>query len=809
MKKSLEEILQKIESNWTKRQGRVWRFRNELVYNFMKNLYSKGAPKIIPNPSIDNEDEPFSFYSYPNMQLGLPGEPYATRVDFDGQIDTLSGKYHLYLGDSIDPLNKRIWTLTDGYLPEINYNIIRDEVSYLFRMFQFWVEDGNMKVPVNFIQIDIDNDANKTKNISLYFGVIFSRFKIKPFAIRSTKFNKKWEYSFKESNKAFRDNKLIYLVSKDQEPTRLFSKLEIEEMTEIHNLESYEGVFSGKDKKIKKTIPVLLQEYKFPLAPKDKKTLIFKVPQDPIDLIHDSIIKKIEEANINTLRQKFKRFWEEIINQCSSILIPENKISDTHKASLIYNFMCQNFHKEGTIEQHVNRFQYNAFWIRDSSFYSKMYCLFNRPDISRRLLLHFLTKQDKKGNFCSQRGQYDGWGQTLWAFGEYIKLTKDKEFAEKIYSPMMKAISWLQITIKKDKWGIMPPRFAADNEMISGRYTGHNFWTWCGLNNAIYIADFLNKIDDKYRIEQLKSEFLNSFLPILKKICEKHNDRVPPGLDTDIGEDWSNLLMIYPQKLLELDDPKIKTTLQDYREKKMPEGIAMWMVFLHHYITERIAQQYLLLDDQKLVLRDFYSMLSHTGACHEGFEHNIKPWGDRNYIIPIRIGPIKLDYYNFPPHGWFAVAYNLLLRNMLIREEDDNLHLFSVISPEWINGPIQVKNANTYFGVCDLELINKDGQLILNFKSDFVRFKPKKIIIHIPYFIDKATLSLESKIDFQMNENKTYFTLEPKEEFSINIKWEINQQVDLSYLSYEKAVQWLKNEYKKRYLEQVKRNTLK
>ena len=97
MKRSIEEILEKIETNWNKRQGRVWRFRNKVAYNFIKWIQEKNVPKSIPNPEIDDGNESYSFFSQPNMQLGLPGENYATRVDYDGQIDTRSGKYHFVI----------------------------------------------------------------------------------------------------------------------------------------------------------------------------------------------------------------------------------------------------------------------------------------------------------------------------------------------------------------------------------------------------------------------------------------------------------------------------------------------------------------------------------------------------------------------------------------------------------------------------------------------------------------------------------------------------------------------------------------
>jgi len=262
--------------------------------------------------------------------------------------------------------------------------------------------------------------------------------------------------------------------------------------------------------------------------------------------------------------------------------------------------------------------------------------------------------------------------------------------------------------------------------------------------------------------------------------------------------------MIYPKKLLEKDDPKIKKTLEDYRKNKMPEGIAMWMVFLHHYITERIAQQHLLLDDQELVLRDFYSILSHTGSCHEGFEHNIKPWGDRYYLIPIRILFLKMDYFNFPPHGWAAVCFNLLLRNMLIREEDNNLHLISAISPEWIYGPITIKNANTYFGICNFALNQQGAKVQLSFSGSFERSKPELIIIHIPYFVDKKSLKIESDSNIELDIDKTMIKIPTNNELKLNIFWEIDKNTDISYLSYKKAVSWLKAEYKKRYNSEIK-----
>ncbi len=770
----------------------------------MRNLYDKSSPKTIQDPAIDDLSEFYSFFAKPNMQLGLPGENSATRVDYDGQIDTGFGKYQFYLGESLEKVEQRIWTLSKGYLPEINYDIRKENAEFKFRIFQFWVENkakSQNKVPITFVQVEIENITQNSQKILIYFGLLFNQFKHKVVGLKRPKFDKNWSYSFEGADKAYRSNKLLYVINRDQHPNGLYSLLIEDFKSKKRSLVPFENIFQGREQRINSDTPVLLQEYKFQLAQGEKKILIFKVPQSPPDKSEGALIDDIQNADINQYREKFTRYWEDILRGCASILVSEEKAINTSKASLIYNFMCQNFHENGTMEQHVNRFQYNAFWLRDSAYFSKMYSIFNRTDLSKRLLQFFLTKQNNEGNFISQRGQFDGWGQSLWSFGEYVKYSDDNEFATFIFPYVMQAIRFFEKTIQKDDWGIMPPVFAADNEMICGRYTVHNLWAWCGLNNANYLANFLNKREEADLISKVKGQFLERFLPILNKVCEKTKDRVPPGLDTDLGVDWGNLLMLYPQKLLDKSDPKIVTTLKDYREKKYQEGLATWMVFLHHYVTERIAQQHLILGDQELALRDFYSMLSHTGSCHEGFEHNIRPWGNRHFLIPIRKAFVRLDYYNFPPHGWFAVAYNTLLRNMLLREEDNDLHLLSAISPEWIYGPIQVENINTYFGTCHLQL---DPTKILHgvhlaFRSKFERGKPERIVVHIPYFVNKKTIEINSDVSFKVDDEKTQVILSPNEEFSTFFTWEIDSKFDLSYLSYDKAVKWLKEEYKKRF----------
>ena len=157
----------------------------------------------------------------------------------------------------------------------------------------------------------------------------------------------------------------------------------------------------------------------------------------------------------------------------------------------------------------------------------------------------------------------------------------------------------------------------------------------------------------------------------------------------------------------------------------MKEGLSTWAGYLHHYVIERVAQSELILNQQKRVLNDFYAMLLHTGSCNEGFEMAICPWGNRDYEL--RIAGVKI-LGNYPPHGWFASCFNLLLRNMLLREEDHDLHLISTLSPEWIkpNSILKVERAPTIFGLVSFTCKSMETGISLQFKANWHDHSPEK-----------------------------------------------------------------------------------
>ena len=177
------------------------------------------------------------------------------------------------------------------------------------------------------------------------------------------------------------------------------------------------------------------------------------------------------------------------------------------------------------------------------------------------------------------------------------------------------------------------------------------------------------------------------------------------------------------------------------------------------------------------------STLLHTSSTHAGFEYSIRPWGSRDFGG------------NLAPHGWFAADYRNLLRNMMVREEGDTLHLLSAVSPEWIakGKTIRVERAPSYFGLIGFALdMPDDGSAVLHLNASFQR-PPRKLVLHLPWFMDATAVTADG-VAVQMSDNSVELPVSAKE---VRIDW--HRKPNAATISYAKTVESYKAEYRKRY----------
>jgi hypothetical protein len=743
------------------------------------------------DPAIDRDDQPFSYFSQPTDVIGVMDGRAGTLISPEGYLYTGFGEMMFFAGNPPTPLNQRIKTLDRGYLPIIQYTYEHHGITYEVTAFAATLDGKPESDLMNFVRVHIVNHANTsaiahfttairyTSESNLAGGVGDHRFlrpavpkRLGQYSQIGVEWNPEWEYGF--SGDAFlRDGKVMYLFPSSPVPVPALT------MMDSHNKAP-----NNQTRKlhVQSTTPVGSVRYDLPLAAGADQTLEFRMPYEPLPPDSPEV-QTLRQAKFDDYLNRTVQFWDALLARGLEITVPEQKVNDTFRANLIYDLIARDKVGDDYI-QTVNKFHYHAFWLRDSSYIVRMYDASGYPDIARQDLNFFARWQQPDGNFVSQGGQFDGWGQVLWAYGEHYRITKDLDFARSVYPAVQKAVTWLQQARHNDPLHLMPSTSPGDNENVTGHVTGHNFWALAGLKNAIVLAQALGQKQDAQTFQSEYDDFKMALLAELKKVTASTGGYMPPGLDVSGGQDWGNMLSVYPEQILDPFDPMVTATLNatraKYQEGIMTYGDGRW---LHHYLTMKNTETETIRGDQQLAVEELYALLLHTSSTHAGFEYCILPWSTRDFA------------QNLSPHGWFAAKFRVALRDMMVREEADRrLHLLSVVSPEWLKpgDTISVKRAPTNFGEVNFEVQSGNDSATISLNNKFSQ-APQAIVLHLPWFMNVSSVSADGK---PLKVSANAVTL-PANARQVQLRWE--KKSDAPALNYANAVRDYKTEYRRRY----------
>jgi hypothetical protein len=743
------------------------------------------------SPSIDPPGQPFSYFSQPTDEIGVMDAPEATEITPEGYLYTGFGELMFFTGPNDEPVRQRLRTLERGYLPIDSYVWRQNGIAYRFTMFAATLDGTPEGQLVDFIRVTISNENAEPTRALFAAGMRYqgpsttestagdNRFH-RPVAGKvpgdynqpGVVFSSDWVYGF--SNGAFLRNGMamyIFPAGAQLSPT-------------LHESYNHPPNLTPHKMDVLPTTPVGIARYSRMLAPGEEFTLDFKMPVTPV--APDNALNVVEGASFDDYHQRVVDFWEGLLHQGMQLTLPEQKVTDTFRANLIYDLIARN--KIGNdYVQTVNDLHYHAFWLRDSSDIVHSYDVTGYPVIARQVLDFFPRWQKPDGNFLSQEEQYDAWGQVLWIYGAHFRITHDRAFAEQVFPSIVRAVGWLRQARAGDPMHIIPASHSLDNEDVPGHITGYNFLALDGLHEAILMAHALGKTDDAANFQREYDDYRAAFLKQLDLVTAKTNGYIPPALDSSTrGQDWGNLLGTYPEPVLPPDDPRITATLKD-TQARYQEGLITYGDgrYIHHYLTIKNTLTEVIRGDQEEAVRELYALLVHTSSTQAGFEYAIRPWGDRNFED------------NLSPHGWFAAEYRTLLRNMFVREEGDDLHLLSVVSPEWIGAgkPVSVTGVPTDFGVVSLTLDQPgDTNAVLHLTAQWVE-APHSLVVHLPWFMQTTAVSADGKT---VAVSGSSVTLPPGTQ-TVRVTW--TRRPDTPALSYQQAVDAYKAEYLRRYNE--------
>jgi hypothetical protein len=746
------------------------------------------------SPGIDKPGEPFSYFSKPTDEIGMMDGEEATEVTPEGYLRTGFGELMFFSGPDLEPTSVRIRTLEDGHLPILHYEFERNGIVYRFTMFAATLDGRPEGTLVNFIRVAMKNKGSEPTRAIFATGMRYdapnntgarlhgdNRFNRPvegkfPGDYRQVgeEFSRDWVYSFGEGG-FLRDGRLLYEFPAGYE-TRGYT---------LHGYYNYPQDVSMPAKlTIDPTVAVGVVTYSKLLKAGEERTLDFKMPVMPT--ADKGLLAAIDEASYDAAKAQVTEFWKKILGEGMQVSLPEKKVTDTFYANLIYDLIARD-HIGADYIQTVNKLHYHEFYLRDGADIVHSYDVTGYPLVAKQDLEFFSKSQKPDGNFLSQSQQYDGWGEAVWGYAQHYRITHDKDFAEWALPQIGRAVDWLKQARAADPLHIMPASDVRDNEFVPGHLTGYNFLALSGLKLAIQMASETGHADLAKSWQAVYDDYHAAFMKVLDAQAAAHDGYIPPALDGQKGGyDWGNMLAVVPEPTLDPHDPRVTATLEA-TQAKYAEGIMTYAdgEFLHHYLTIKNTMTEVIRGDQEQATKELYALLLHTSSTHAGFEFAIHPWGDRNFED------------NLAPHGWFAAEYRTLLRTMLVREEGDQLHLLSVLSPEWIGTgkTIEVSNAPTYFGMVGFILEQTTAnEAVLKLTTAFDPGRaPASIVLHLPWYVASQRATVDGK-PIKVSNGTIEIPARAKE---VRLLWDVKPPA----MSYQQAVDDYKSEYARRYRE--------
>jgi hypothetical protein len=428
--------------------------------------------------------------------------------------------------------------------------------------------------------------------------------------------------------------------------------------------------------------------------------------------------RELDRVGLGAARARLERLWRGEEAGMMRIDVPERRVSAAYEAALVEILGSRVRTRAGWV-QATNKLQYQELWIRDAALQLHALDLAGLHAQAGQDLAFVDTYQQPDGLFISRAGQYDGWGQALWALSRHAQLTGragfaregaqltgragfaregaqltgGASFAREQLGRMQAAIAWLSAATALDPLGLLPAAEPGDDELAFGHITGDDLWAAAGLRAAIADAEQAGRSDLAAAWGAVDSRFEASLDGAIE-LAVAREGHIPPVLDASGGQDWGNYYGAYPVEVLGASSAPVRATL-GWARGHMAQGIATYEdgKSLHDYLGFSVFETELAAGERSDAVAGLYAELAHTTSTYGGWEWAIAPRGYRG-------SPQDLS-----PHGTFAADYVALLRNMLVAERGSEVRLLSGASPAWLGAGerIAVSGAPTDRGLVSFE----------------------------------------------------------------------------------------------------------
>jgi hypothetical protein len=437
----------------------------------------------------------------------------------------------------------------------------------------------------------------------------------------------------------------------------------------------------------------------------------------------DPLDAKINLKDFSRIRERAEAYWTELKLPYDRLKVPDPAVQALLESSIRNIYQAREI-KKGLPAFQVGPTRYRGLWVVDGAFLLEVVTFLGRYAEARSGIDYLMSFQKPNGSFMLIDGHFKETGIVLWAVTRHARLAGDKQWLRSVWPQLERGFAYIRQMRDMAPPGAPNARLVPDGYSdggLSGRVPEYTnvYWTLAGVQAAIeaahwlgldaQAADWQREYDDFYetfrraaRRDMAKDAHGNDYLPIRMQSPEP----VPPQ-----KAQWAFLHAVFPGRIFDSEDPLVRGNMAMLQAVEC-EGLVLdtgWVKDgLWGYFGSFYAHAWLWLGEGEKAARTLYAFGNHASPLLIWREEQM-PVGQGDKVV----GDM--------PHNWASAEFIRLVRNSLILERGDELHLMEAMPRAWAR-PGSITNARdilTEFGPVSLECkVSRDG------KSATVKFVP-------------------------------------------------------------------------------------
>jgi hypothetical protein len=351
-------------------------------------------------------------------------------------------------------------------------------------------------------------------------------------------------------------------------------------------------------------------------------------------------------------------------------------------------------------------------------------------------------------NFDGCWAEPQGWARTGWLSAgfkcwfvmEHYRNTRDRDFLANIFPRMLASSRWQERARQRTRsltdgarplnYGLLPPGMGdgglKNDASNYGVFLPHNIWAVYADQLTLEAAEILGLKSEAAELRAVYETARTDLLDTLRRgaITEKDFQYIPGVAGKTSGSRWGALNATYPFHLLAPDDALITGTIRKMESKMSPGGIPMHTGWMEEGMwvaitLDNLAETLLLRGESDAVARYLYATLNHGTPFYTWCEERGPEPG-----APKIVGDRQ--------HLWTPIAVVRLLRDSLVFENGDTLHLARGADRSWLaRGPLGGSGFATHFGPVSYTLTQVDATHVIGEVSLTAGRLPAKLQVHV------------------------------------------------------------------------------